>query len=272
MEAGSVSDFIKSNAISENVIKKNNSDLSMDDFFQLMVAQLQNQDMFSPMDNTQFMNQMAQFSMVNALMDMSELSNVSYSTSLIGKQVTVAFIGDDGQMGSKTGTVEGVNLFNGSAEVVVGGQAYALSNVMTIESQGAQSANPLLDQADIIGKTAYIMHMGSSGNYEIVEGAISGLKIIDGELNVTIDGRSFPAREITALNEPAAAEAKAAPMAAGADAAGGAATADAADAADAAAGQTGTADAADAVARQTGGADDAAAGASGTAGADPGGE
>ncbi|MDR1135007.1 MAG: hypothetical protein LBL49_02345 [Clostridiales Family XIII bacterium] len=203
MAVDGVSDFIKSNAVTEAAQKKNNSDLSMDDFFQLMVAQLQNQDMFSPMDNTQFMNQMAQFSMVNALMDMSELSSVSYSTSLIGKQVTVAFLGADGQMGSKTGMVDSVNLYNGSAEVVVGGSPYSLSNVMTVNDMQTQDANPLLAQSDLIGKTAYAMHKDDSGNFEVIEGVITGLQMVDEEVYATVGDKSFPAREISSLKTTA---------------------------------------------------------------------
>jgi flagellar basal-body rod modification protein FlgD len=202
-----VSDFIQSNAIKENV-SKNNSELSMDDFFQLMVAQLKNQDMFSPTDNSEFMSQMTQFSMVNALMDMSELSSVAYSTSLIGKQAEVAYI-SGGQMGTASGVIDAVNLFNGKAEVVIGGEAYELSNIMTVNEPPKSGATsylnlPLIENSGLIGRMATVMHSLETGNIETISGKITSIRMVDDQLYCVIDGRAFPAREITSLSEAGA--------------------------------------------------------------------
>lgn len=110
-----------------------NGTLSMDDFFQLMVAQLKNQDMYNTTDNTEFIAQMAQFSMVQALADLSELSMTSYGVSLIGKEATIAKVEDDGTISSVVGIVESVNFYNGSTQVVVDGDSYALSSVMSVQ-------------------------------------------------------------------------------------------------------------------------------------------
>lgn len=113
--------------------KSDNSTLDMDDFFKLMVAQLSNQDMYNTVDDTQFMAQMAQFSMVQALSDMSELSLTAYGVSLIGKEVTVAKIDSTGEMVSSTGLVDSVNFYNGSTQVMVDGKSYDLSSVMSVK-------------------------------------------------------------------------------------------------------------------------------------------
>lgn len=107
--------------------------LSMDDFFSLLVAQLKNQDMYNTMDDTQFISQMAQFSMVQALSDLSQLSATTYSVSLIGKEATVAKAKDDGTLNRFTGIVEGVTLYNGSAEIIIDGNKYPLSSVMEVK-------------------------------------------------------------------------------------------------------------------------------------------
>lgn len=106
--------------------------LNMDDFLQLLVAQLKNQDMYNTMDDSEYMAQMAQFSMLQAITDMSELSMTSYGVSLIGKEVTVAQIGDDGTVSSIEGIVDSVNFFNGSPQVVVDDKSYSLSSVMSV--------------------------------------------------------------------------------------------------------------------------------------------
>lgn len=119
--------------------KKQETNMEMDDFFKLMVAQLQNQDMNNPVDNSAFISQMAQFSMVQALSDLSEASKTTYSVSLIGKEVTVAQTKDDGSLDVVTGTVEGVNLYNGDAEIVVDGNKYPVSSIMEVAKEKAKT-------------------------------------------------------------------------------------------------------------------------------------
>lgn len=122
-----------------------NNILTMQDFFSLMVAELSNQDMFNTVDNTQYITQLAQFSMMQAVSDLSETFSASfselsraystyYSVSLIGKEVTLAQISNDSSnIFIHKGIVESVNLFNGSAEIVVDGKPYALSSVMEVK-------------------------------------------------------------------------------------------------------------------------------------------
>lgn len=116
-----------------NVGKSSNSTLNMDDFFSLIVAQLKNQDMYNTVDDTQYIQQMAQFSMIQALSDMSELSMTSYGVSLIGKEVTVASVKSDGSIQSIKGLVDSVTFYNGSPQVVVEGKNYSLSSVMAVK-------------------------------------------------------------------------------------------------------------------------------------------
>ncbi len=61
------------------------SELGQEDFLALMVAQLENQDPTKPMDNNEFLSQMAQFSMVNGIEDLNG-SFGSVSDSILGAQ------------------------------------------------------------------------------------------------------------------------------------------------------------------------------------------
>lgn len=110
----------------------NKGTLSMNDFFTLLSAQLSNQDMYNTMDDSAFMSQMAQFSMVQALSELSQLSMMSYGTSMIGKQATVAMLDKDGYLDKKEGIVEAVNFFNGETQLVIEGSTYGLSSVMEL--------------------------------------------------------------------------------------------------------------------------------------------
>lgn len=59
-----------------------NKELGQDDFLKLMVTQFQNQDPFKPMENGDFLGQMAQFSTVNGIDDL----NSSISTLMTSLQ------------------------------------------------------------------------------------------------------------------------------------------------------------------------------------------
>jgi flagellar basal-body rod modification protein FlgD len=127
--------------------------LTTDDYWKLMAAQLQYQDMTNPMDNSEMMNQMTQMSSMSTMEKLSEavanfstvtnnLSTVtltSYSTGLLGKEVTVAVPDPNGEKDEdgKTkltytkGTVTGVDL-TGATSVYVDGRKYELSQVMSV--------------------------------------------------------------------------------------------------------------------------------------------
>ena len=132
---------------SSTTSSKAGNSLQMEDFFKLLVAQLSNQDMNNTMDDTQFISQMAQFSMVQALADLSQVSTTAYSVSLIGKEATIAQSKNDGTLESIRGIVEGVTLYNGSAEIIIEGNRYPLSSVMLVKQpnviipQGSVTSN-----------------------------------------------------------------------------------------------------------------------------------
>ena len=75
------------------------SALGQEDFLKLMTTQLQNQDPFAPMENADFIAQMAQFSTVTGITDMgqslkgisSQLSEfrIATATNMLGNSVLV---------------------------------------------------------------------------------------------------------------------------------------------------------------------------------------
>ena len=84
---------------SENNQAKKKDTLGQEDFLKLMTTQLQNQDPFSPMENGDFIAQMAQFSTVTGITEMSEslkgMSSqlgefrIATATNLLGHSVLV---------------------------------------------------------------------------------------------------------------------------------------------------------------------------------------
>jgi len=106
--------------------------LDMSDFITLLVAQLQNQDMNNTTDTSEFMAQMAQYSMVEALNEMKEQSVNASSFSMIGKGVTISGTDDNGNSYTDQGVVDGVTLTSGEAKVIVNGSTYSVSDVKQV--------------------------------------------------------------------------------------------------------------------------------------------
>lgn len=70
------------------------SAMGKDDFLQLLVTQLQNQDPLSPMDSTGFTAQLAQFSSLEELQNINEtLSGVGNSQTILTNSQAVDYIG-----------------------------------------------------------------------------------------------------------------------------------------------------------------------------------
>lgn len=108
--------------------------LGMQDFIKLLVAQLQNQDMMNPMDNTEFIAQMATFSTLTAINNMAEQGMTSYAVSLLGKDITGAEINPlTGQLETYQGTVSAVSLFDSSGpRIFIGDKSLSLQSVMSV--------------------------------------------------------------------------------------------------------------------------------------------
>ena len=109
--------------------------LSQKDFLNLLVAQMTSQDPLNPTSSQDLLSQMTQFSTLNAntalqtnLAQMNNNQEFSTANSLLGKQVMLQV--DDTT--TAQGIVAGVDASSGTPEIVVNGQSYNLSQVISI--------------------------------------------------------------------------------------------------------------------------------------------
>ena len=116
--------------------RSSNTELTMQDFLQLMVVQLQNQTIDDTMDTSEMMNQMVQMQMVTAITNMNELSVMSYASSLVNKVVTIGIV-EGNSLEEREVLVIGTGMSNGQ-QVIFGKdssgkvQTYALNQIMAI--------------------------------------------------------------------------------------------------------------------------------------------
>ena len=112
--------------------KSDSMGLDMTDFLKLMVAELTNQSIDQTADTSDMLNQMVQMQMVQALVNMTDASVMSYAASLVGKQVTVGQYDSEGKLQEVVGTVTGTGTYNGSQVVFVGDKYYPLSEILAV--------------------------------------------------------------------------------------------------------------------------------------------
>lgn len=155
-----------------------NSYMSFDGYLKLLVAQMQNQDFNNPMDDSEVLAQMAQYSMLEGIKNMTQQSSISYATSLVGKVVTV----DDGT-GSYTGMVESVTVIKGEPYLMVDGMSYKSDKVTDIVQEDIYNL-----MITLIG------HKVKSKNAEsenAVSGTVSNVVYRNGEAYVVVNDKLY---------------------------------------------------------------------------------
>lgn len=125
-----VNNFNKTNSLNG---RKTSQQLGKDDFLKLLITQLTNQDPTSPMEDTQFISQMAQFSSLEQMTNMNEsfnkmasMINSSQAASTLGRTVEID-IGDT----TTQGVVEATS-FGANPQVMVNGMYYDMAKIKAI--------------------------------------------------------------------------------------------------------------------------------------------
>lgn len=110
--------------------KSSESSLGKDDFLKLLVTQMQYQDPMKPMDDTQFVSQMAQFSSLEQMQNLNSSMMTVQASGMIGKNIK--WTNDSGT--EQTGVVTAVKITSGKPALVVGDLNVDLDKVTSIEN------------------------------------------------------------------------------------------------------------------------------------------
>ncbi len=105
----------------------------MTDFYTLLAAQLKYQDADNPMDTAEMMAQMVQTQMIQAITTMTTNNTTTYASSMVGKDVTVEEVDENGRktMEITKGKVTGVVLGT-DPKIFINGKEYSISQVSAI--------------------------------------------------------------------------------------------------------------------------------------------
>lgn len=134
----------------QRAVREPSPELDKNGFLKILMTQLQNQDPTSPMDNDQFVSQMATFSqleqtmnMANSIEQLAQKQNVSpilQHSHMIGKDVSYQAYDDETgeELGIETGNVSAVSQNEGRAvlELENGEKIYA-DSITRVSDPGA---------------------------------------------------------------------------------------------------------------------------------------
>lgn len=203
---------------SNSLKQTGNSSLDKDAFLKLLIAQLQNQDPTSPMDDKEFIAQMAQFSsleqMQNVASSIEELSAITKQSQLIQFN---SFIGqnvnwheltsekdEDGKpiVNSGTGMVSKVS-YNGDSVIITlqDGKELTPANISEVLGSSSNNINNSLVEASmLIGKN--VTYKETDEAEEITATVKSVKKTSDGSVVLVLsNGKEVKADQLSSISE-----------------------------------------------------------------------
>ena len=163
--------------------------MDFDSYLKVLATQMSNQDFNDPMSDTDMLQQMSSYSMLEGIKNMTSQANISYATNLVGKAVTV----NDGH-DYDTGIVESVVVSDGTPYLVVNGGKYEVSTVSNVTSSDIYN---LLSK--LIGQEVNIH--GSSEDEIVASGKVTNILVLDGNAYVIVDGKDkYPLKDVSLKN------------------------------------------------------------------------
>lgn len=108
-------------------------DLGKDEFLQLLVCQMKNQDPLEPEKDTDFIAQLAQFSSLEQMQNLNETSTNSQAFGLVGKYVRINTKTATGSLSEVNGVVDYITIKDGKAQLSVQGKLYNMSELVEVK-------------------------------------------------------------------------------------------------------------------------------------------
>ena len=188
--------------------------LGRDAFLRLLVAQLQHQDPFNPMSDTEFVSQLAQFSSLEQMQQMNESTTRAQAFSIVGRDVRVETRSEEiGQTERLIGVVSSVVARGSETYIVVDGPHGRRTVPMAdVRQVGPEASIDLLtainhtlltaQNTDLIGQWAQFKERDEEGDItRFIEGRIDAVRF-DNErgLLLQVGSEEVTASQILAIS------------------------------------------------------------------------
>lgn len=125
--------LVSGSSVAKDAVKRVDNNLGKDAFLQLLVAQMKYQDPLNPNTDTEFVAQLAQFSSLEQMQNLSQTSLNSQAFSLVGKEVIVKVQNAaNGEVTYVQGPVDYVTVKSGQAKLSINGESYPIDDLYTV--------------------------------------------------------------------------------------------------------------------------------------------
>ena len=111
---------------------KGTSTMGKDQFLKILVAEMQYQDPLEPTTNTEWVSQMATFSQIEELQNMSDSMTKGQAQNLVGKYVIMATTDSKGETQYVNGKVQTVEIREDGTYVSLGGYLYNINDLYSV--------------------------------------------------------------------------------------------------------------------------------------------
>lgn len=119
--------------VSATTTKTAGGNLGKDEFLQLLVCQMKNQDPLEPEKDTDFIAQLAQFSSLEQMQNLNETALNSQAFGLVGKSVVIQTTSANGSVTEVSGVVDYITMKNGEANLSVDGKLYSIEDLVEVK-------------------------------------------------------------------------------------------------------------------------------------------
>ena len=177
-----------------------NNQLGKDDFLQILVAQLSNQNPMEPADDTAFITQLAQFSVLEQMQALNAGFMTSQAYDMIGKYVHISDpVEGEAEPQVVFGKVDGAVKRDGIDYLLVGDEEYSISTVVGVldgEAIEGNTEEQILQSANLIGKTVTAAFTDELENEVAVAGQVEKIIIEDNTIYAVVGGVNVPLSSI----------------------------------------------------------------------------
>lgn len=192
----------------------------LDTFLTLLTSQLKNQDPLSPMDSTEFTNQLVQFAQVEQQIYQNEnLEKMLVSQSATQQAMAVNYLGStveaestrvplqDGKAKLAYGLAEDasetwVAIKDGAGRVVRMFEGNTRAGVHALNWDGKDSyGNPLPDGAYDLVVTSLAADQGQIDTWTTVFGKVTGITTVDDGMMLSMDGVGVPMDKVLSVSD-----------------------------------------------------------------------
>lgn len=117
---------------SQSTKKSSGNELDKNAFLQLLTTQMKYQDPLNPNTDTEYIAQLATFSQLEQLQNLSTVTTNTQAYSLVGKSVMIKTENASGNTTYVSGRVDFVNMSNGKAQMSVNGKLYNIDQLDSV--------------------------------------------------------------------------------------------------------------------------------------------